>query len=129
MSQSKRCLQLKLGNIDDRPTGIFKYSEVVNILDYVAGNKELNKVSLNDAIYIIIKNMYESESTGFYIDISTLNEKFAPVPIKQMTKEEIEEELGYKISIISKNEEEMNILVKESNRIQCKNNSSETTLN
>lgn len=58
------------------------------------------------------------------MDIVDFAEKICNFPLSDWQKEFL-----YKSYEAVKNEEEMNILVKESNRIQCKNNSSETTLN
>lgn len=58
---------------------------------------------LDHAIDVIVTDMLYRQGRIYYIDLDRRNEALAPV--KEMTLEEIEKELGHKVKVVNKDED------------------------
>lgn len=72
------------------------YGDCKNIFDHIT--KEAKGLSFDDAIDGLIAGMYNKCIGEITIDIEGRNKLYAPP--KEMTVEEIEEALGYKVKIV-----------------------------
>ena len=74
--------------------------EINNIINKFDGHK-ITEDEIMDALDLISLYMYQERIHKIVIDIDERNENLAPAS-KEMTLEEIEKELGYKVKIVSK---------------------------
>lgn len=76
--------------------------DVRYLIDKNYNNDSPTEEEYNNAIKTLIKRMYYAGMTSILIDVEEFNRFFAPP--KEMTVQEIEKELGYKVKIIGAKE-------------------------
>lgn len=69
-----------------------------NECKYILENTRRN-ISLEDALNVIVSNMYFNKTSKIVLDIDERNHAY--IPAKEMTIEEIENKLGHKIKIVN----------------------------
>ena len=84
--------------------GPFIYNrDCQHIIDNLNRNTEITNDELSHALDIITTYFVEHRINGLVLDINKRNKILAPA--KEMTIDEIEKELGYKIKIVKEKEE------------------------
>ena len=85
--------------------GPFIYArDCQHIIDNLNGDTEITVDELNHALDIVTAYFVEHCINGLVLDINKRNKMLAPA--KEMTIDEIEKELGYKIKIVKENKNE-----------------------
>lgn len=77
-----------------------------HIIDNMNRDTEITVEELNHALDIVTAYFVEHHINGLVLDINERNKILAPA--KEMTIEEIEEKLGYKIKIVNEKENKNN---------------------
>ena len=74
-----------------------------HIIDNLNRDTEITVEELNHALDVVTVYFVENCINGLVLDINERNKILAPAKAKEMTIDEIEKELGYKIKIVKEN--------------------------